>query len=74
MAPLPGLDAFGWCRGLPLPSVQDPGLLGLRGRKGLQDEIGRLMRNIRLRHELARLLQYLLPTLQNQVCLWLVRY
>lgn len=27
MAHLPGLDAFGWCRGLPLPSVQDPGLL-----------------------------------------------
>jgi PRTRC genetic system ThiF family protein len=22
-----GLDAFGWCRDLPLPSVQDPGLL-----------------------------------------------
>lgn len=22
-----GLDALGWCRGLPLPSLQDPGLL-----------------------------------------------
>jgi PRTRC genetic system ThiF family protein len=27
MAHAPGLDTFGWCRGLPLPSVQDPGLL-----------------------------------------------
>jgi PRTRC genetic system ThiF family protein len=27
MANTPGLDAFGWCQGLPLPSVQDPGLL-----------------------------------------------
>ncbi len=23
----PGIDAFGWCRGVPLPSLQDPGLL-----------------------------------------------
>ena len=23
----PSLDAFGWCRGLPLPNLQDPGLL-----------------------------------------------
>lgn len=33
MAHAPGLDAFGWCRGLPLPSVQEPDLLKPEARE-----------------------------------------